>query len=98
MRKLWLVAVAFLVFAFAMFGVMAPQAHAAAIASTGTGGAWNSPGTWTGNIIPAGGDAVTITTGATVDIAAGQMISSLLSKAKQTVTGSWELYPLQWYF
>jgi hypothetical protein len=41
---------------------------AKAISSTATGGAWSSPATWAGNVVPDGGDDVLIADGATVVI------------------------------
>jgi len=50
----------------------------AEIISTSTGGNWNDPNTWVGNVVPGAGDNVTIATGATVTVNTGAFCDNIL--------------------
>jgi len=53
------------------------QAFAATITSTGTGGNWNTPGTWAGNVVPVADDDVIIAAGHTVIVDANVSVASI---------------------
>lgn len=61
---------------------------AAAISSTGTGGAWNATTTWAGGVIPGTNDDVTIVSGATVTVPASAICRSLTITGTLNFTGT----------
>ena len=51
---------------------------AATRTTTAIGGSWNSPGTWSGGVVPAIGDSVVIVAGASVTVTTNSTVQSIL--------------------
>lgn len=64
------------------------SARATAIASTLSGGNWNTAATWSPPQVPVAGDAVTITTGTTVTVDTASAVCASVAMGTATGTGT----------